>query len=366
MGCDLPDITPLEARQINPGVLSWWVQKVRKSAPPEGPDGIPTVPYPNFAVVEFEQVHPGNYVEIDLAKMNWNRKDSQVQRQDAYGWSKGKNVPAKRVTASSLADELRSADKKTSPEARRAEVKKVVDVIAHPQLQQALQTVNVGDTPGQNAARTLREWLQKAIKGNLAETTFSTHPADRDRSRMLREFVDGQSDGIPAFIGIKINYPWLKTNVDLNRVNPKTKQLIHRYVADPANVGMIVAYRGSNGNVDRQKPLTLEWRQSGAVVAGVKSLGQVPGGPLKGRAYGEKMLDRSVWKADLHQYLTKAGVVEYAVVAQGNVVVYQDGSERYIRNFSGSYGFKKSLLKGIVGIRRSPLSQRLISNTRLS
>jgi hypothetical protein len=141
---------------------------------------------------------------------------------------------------------------------------------------------------------------------------------------------------------------------------------VHRYVADPANVAYIVAYRGSNGNVKRDRPLTLEWRQSGALIPGVKLFGDVPEGPLRGRALGEKAIDQKEWKNALHQYLTRAGIAEYNFVSQGNVVVYEDGSELYIRNFSrSSCGFIKSWFKGIKAVRPSPLAERLIPNAKL-
>jgi hypothetical protein len=294
--------------------------------------------------------------------MNWNHKDSQNQRQGAYGWSKRNDVPVQRVTAASIADELRKADKKTSPESRRAEVGKIVDVVVHPQLHQTLVGTNIGDTPGASTAEALKNWLRKAIKGNLNKARFSSHPADQSKVKMLQDFITGKSEGIPSVIGVQILYPWLKSNMDLNRVDPKSGRLVHRYVADPANVAYIVAYRKSNGMVKRDRPLTLEWRQSWAVIPGVRLFEDVPEGPLRGRALGEKAIGKKDWKNALHQYLTNAGIAEYNFVSQGNVVVYEDGKEFYIRNFSGSYGFRKSLLKGIKAVRPSPLTQRLIPN----
>ena len=366
MACDLPDLKALEAKELRPSVIPWWVNRVRNTAPPEGPDGIPVLPKPNNMVSEFEKIHPGNFIEADLSKMNWNHKDSKVQREDSYSWSKKADIPSKRVTAASIIKDLRDADKKDSPESRRNEVKKIIDVVIHPQLGQVLKAANTGDTPGSNTAQALTAWLRKAIGGNFNKTIFSSHPADQRRFKMLHEFVNGQSDGIPAFIGVKILYPWLKTNIDLNRVDPQTKSLLHRYVADPANIGMIVAYKGSHNQVNRDRPITLEWRQSGSVIPGIKSLGQIPDGPLKGRSLGEKGISQNEWKEALHQYLANAGIAEYNIVSQGNVAVYKDGSERYIRNFSASYGFKKSLLKGITGVRRSPFAQKINSNVKIS
>lgn len=362
MGCDLPDLTALEARNLRPDLMAWWIDKVKKAAPPEGPEGIPVVSEPRFVVAGFEDVLPGNYIRADLAKMNWNHKDSQVQRQGAYGWSKRDDVPVQRVTAASITEELRKADKKTSPESRKAEVEKIVDVIVHPQLRQILKRTNTGDTPGASTAEALNIWLRKAINGNFRKTQFSSHPADKHRAKMLQDFITGQSEGIPGVIGVQRFQRSLKSNIDLNRVEPKSGRLVHRYVADPANVAYIVAYRRDNGKVKRDRPLTLEWRQSGAIIPGVKLFGEVPEGPLKGRAFGEKAIDQSKWKAALNQYLGKAGIAEYNFVSQGNVVVCEDGSEFYIRNFSGSYGFRKSWFKGIKAVRPSPLTQRLIPN----
>jgi len=365
MACHLPDLTSLETRNLQPGLMHWWVDKVRKAAPPKGPDGIPGIPEPRFAVAGFEKVHPGNYVEVDLAKMNWNHKDSHIQRQGDYGWSKRDDLPVQRVTAASIAEELRKTDKAATPESRSTEVEKIVNVIVHPRLYQTLERASIGDSPGASTAEALKIWLRKAIKGNLYKSQFSSHPADQRRAKMFQDFINGQTDVIPAVIGVQRLQRSLKSNIDLNRVDPKSGRLVHRYVADPANVAYIVAYRGSNGNVKRDRPLTLEWRQSGALIPGVKLFGDVPEGPLRGRALGEKAIDQKEWKNALHQYLTRAGIAEYNFVSQGNVVVYEDGSELYIRNFSGSYGFRKSWFKGIKAVRPSPLTERLIPNAKI-
>jgi len=235
--------------------MSWWVGKVRKAAPPEGADGIPIMPESRFAVDGFEEVHPGNYIEAELAKMNWNHKDSKVQRQGAYGWSKQEDLPVQRVTAASIADELRKADKEASPELRRAKVDKNVSVIVHPHLRQILKKTNTGNTPGASTAEALNNWLRKAIKCNPYGFTPVAHPADFSRGKMLLDFVNGKSEGIPSIIGIQVFCPSLKSNIDLNRVDPKSGRLVHRYVADPANVAYIVAYRRDNGKVKRDRPL---------------------------------------------------------------------------------------------------------------
>jgi hypothetical protein len=347
MACDLPNLTALEGRDLNPGRLQWWVERVRKAAPSPGKNGIPEIPLPHTAP-GFEEVLPGNFVHADLARMNWNRKDSGVQRQEIYGWSGKEHLPVKRVTAASIAEELRGADKKESLEKKKAEVWKIVKGVVHPRLKKALTDASMGDTPGAKAAEALKTWLQKSIRGNLDKSGFTPHPADQMRAKTLRDFVAGQTAAIPAFIGIKIYYPWLKANIDLNRVDPRNGEVLHRYVADPANVAKIVAYKKKDSQVNRNKPLTLDWRQSGAVMPNVKALGEVPEGLLNGRALGRKAIDQGAWRTSLHQFFEKAGIVEYAVVPQGCVLKYENGTEQYIRNFSTNYGFKNSQLKGIM------------------
>ena len=365
LACDLPDVTALEARNLPPWIISAWVDKVRSAAPQAGQEGIPAIPHPDFAVPEFEKVLQGNFIETDLAKLNWNRKHSRVQRQDAYGWCGLEDVPAKRIAAANLAASLRNADKEKTPEDRQKEVKKEVVVVVHPRLRAVLEAANTGERPGESSAAALISWLRKAVKGSLKDARLSSHPADQARAKALRDFADGTGEAIPAVIGVRIRYPWLKANMDLHRVERQTGQIVHRYVADPANQALIVAYLGSNGKVRRDKPMTLELRQSGAVVPGFKALSEVPAGPLQGRALGQPRPDPGEWQAALHAYLQSAEVAEYAMVSQGCVVHYEDGSERYIRNFSSSYGFKKSLFKGMVGVRRSPLSGRVIPNIRI-
>jgi len=325
------------------------------------------LPSPDFAVPHFETILPGNFIESDLARLNWNRKHSRVQRQGIYGWCGLEDTPVMRVAAGALAASLREADKKRTPEDRQKEVQKEVEVVVHPRLRAALVAANGGERPGEAAAAALKIWLRQAVKGSLKDSRFSSHPADQARAKALEDFAAGKSAAIPAVIGVRKREPGHKAQMDLHRLEHPNGRIVHRYWADPANQALIVAYQGSLGRVRRDKPLTLELRQSGAVVPGVKALGKVPAGPLQGRALGQARLNQNEWTAALHTYLRAAGVVEYASVSQGCVICYEDGSERYIRNFSSSpkYGFKKSLLKGIVGVRRSPLTGRVTRNAKI-
>ena len=58
MACDLPQITYLEGRNLQPGLIPWWVSRVRNMAPPPGPDGIPIMPEPLHVVEKFEDTFP--------------------------------------------------------------------------------------------------------------------------------------------------------------------------------------------------------------------------------------------------------------------------------------------------------------------
>ena len=301
----------------------------------------------------------------DLARMNWNRKDSKVQRQDAYGWCQRGDAPVKRIAAAGLATDLRNADKKASLEEKRDEVRKLMDKVVHPHLKKALEAVDEGDRPGEKSAERLITWLRKAIRGSLKNSNFSNHPADQRRGKMLQEFVEGNTDAIPSIIGVRMFYPEHKSQIDLARIHPRTGRVIHRYYSDPANRAIIVAYKKKNGIINRGHPFTLGIRQSGAVYPDAQSLGPLPYGPLKGSALGAGKRGDGLWKTALREYLAAAKVAEYFEVNQGCVVRYEDGSERYIRNFAPNYGFKKSLLKGIVGVRRSPFAGSVIPNEQI-
>jgi len=118
-----------------------------------------------------------------------------------------------------------------------------------------LKRANAGDKPGASTAESLNNWLRKAIKCNPYSFTPVTHPADFSRGKMLLDFVESKSEGIPSVIGIQVLCPSLKSNMDLNREEPKSSRLVHQYVADPANVDSITAYRKNNGVDNRSKRL---------------------------------------------------------------------------------------------------------------
>jgi len=219
------------------------------------------------------------------------------------------------------------------------------------------------DAPGRSCAYALTEWLKKSIKGSLKHARFSNHPADQSRKRLLEDFVSGKTDSIPAVIGIKMLRPHDTGAVDLGRVQEKNGPLIHRYRADPAVIAKIVCYSKGDKGWNFDKPIVFDWRQSWKVVPFNKTnVPPVPDGPLKGRCFGDPRINKSKWIEALEEYLKGVGIGQYTFVRQGNVAIYENGESRYIRNFSGTQGFKPSFLKGIVGIKRSPFSKRVIEN----
>ncbi|MBU0516886.1 MAG: RRXRR domain-containing protein [Proteobacteria bacterium] len=357
LACDLPDITRLEHMGLTVSDIDSWIEAVRDRPPEADQDGLPLVPKPKFAVDGFEEVLPGNFVHVDLGCFNWNRKNTAVQRQGIYGWSKRQDDPTIRKPAADWSNELKAAKKPEKVEA-------IIKSVAHPNLRRTLEEAHARDKTGEAVAKALIEWLRKAIKPTLADDGFSSHPANQRIKRGLIKFVESQDENIPVFIGVKRFSPDHKEQKYLSRAD-KTGRIIHRYMADPAYRAIIVGYEAGNGKVQRDTPLTCIVRQNGEVVPRLKKMGEVPDGPLKGRAWGEPAPKKEEWTAALHDYLAKAGVVEYAVVTQGCVLRHENGGERYLRNFSGDYGFSWGLLKGVSSVRRSPLTARAVANTKV-
>ncbi len=361
LACKLPaPRDQLEALNLRPRDLKAWTAAVAQAAPPPGPHGVPEAPEPDFITPGFEELLAGNCVKVNLALFNWNRKDKSVHRQDVYGWHQEKKVPTKRQAASELAAELKKAGKKKAA--------KIIESVIHPGLRATLEAAAQGDQPGQAAAQALAQWLRKSLRGSLRRARFSSHPADQRRRQLLQDFVDGKEETIPAIVGVARLRADATGKADLERVEPATGRRIHRYVADPANIAKIVGYKAVEGKVDRSSPLVLDWRQSWALLPALGQLPPVPEGPLRGRALGQPRPGRKEWFAALEAYLASLGVVEYALVSQGCVLLYEDGSQRYLRNFSTSKdqgGFKNAFLRGIVALRRSPLTDSVIPNKKL-
>lgn len=368
LACKLPaPRDQLKALNLRPRDVKQWADDVMQAAPPAGPEGIPEMPQPSFAVPAFEELLPGNYLLVDLALFNWNRKDKSIHLQDIYGWHREQNQPTKRMAASSLAQKLKEADKGQTREARESKALNIIDTVLHPDLRACLVAAATGEKPGHAAAQALTQWLRKSLRGSLKRARFSSHPADQRRKQLLYAFVEGKSDSLPATVGVTCLCPSVTRKADLERIDPTTGRRIHRYVASPANIAKIVGYREIKGKVDRSKPVVLEWRQSWRILTAndKRGLPPIPPGPLMGRAFGQPLPKRKEWLSALENYLSEAGVVEYNLVQQGCVLIYEDGSERYLRNFSSSQGFKTGLLHGIVAVRRSPFSDVCTPNVKL-
>lgn len=364
LASDLPSPTALEGLNLRPPDMRSWASSVAGRAPKANDEGLPEMPEPGFAVPGFEEVLPGNFVQTDLAFMNWNRKDVGILSQDIYGWCEREGKPTKRETAPALAAALREVDKKQEPKARRAAAKKIIENIAHPQLRAALAGAAVGDEPGQAAAQAMIGWFRRSLRRSLKSSPFSSHPADQHRKGMLEDFVQGRDDSIPVTVGVNMRKDGIGKKLDLERVDRRGR-LVHRYIVTTPNQGVIVAYQSRNGEPVRAKPLILDWRQSGEVVPQWARAPEVPEGPLKGRRLGEAAPASEVWWACLRKYLRACGAEEYAVLTQGCVVLYDHGGRRFIRNFATDQGFKKKLLCGIVAVQGSPFADEVLVNRNI-
>lgn len=308
MACNLPSPSLLEAKFLKPMGVDTWISKVKVLAPPPGPDGIPVLPLHAGLVEGFEEVAPGNYILTDVGLMNWNRKDTKVQRQDAYGWSKREDVPVKRIGASGFAQDLFKTGKNMS------KIKKMINDVVHLNLRTFLNNNLRSENPGETASIALRNWFRKVIGKNLEGSLFSKHPSDQERLGLIKRFVDGESDIIPSIIGLRCFYRDHAAQLDLKRFDSKSGKIIHHYFADPAIRAYIVAYQENNGGVRRNRPFVFKWRQSSEVIHEYSSLGPVPEGPLKGSALGQASLNLRTWEKALHEYLASLGFKEFAIV----------------------------------------------------
>jgi hypothetical protein len=319
LACDLPSPTILEVLNLPVRSLKSWALSVRKKVPDVGPDGVPEIADVSFAVAGFESVLPGNYVEANLSFFNWNRRDSRIQRQEIYGWNKYKNVPTKRTAASALAADLKKTDSVEKAQ-------KIIDNVLHPNLRSELEGANTGDQPGENCAKALTNWLRKTIKESLKRDKFSDHPANQNRKKMLQEFVKGKTDSMPVTIGVTMLRPDGRGHIDITRVGKNPSHIIHRYWADPPTIAKIIGYKAGRSGVNKKTPLVFDWRQSGAIIPKRKSIPLTTEYLLRGHALGQERPDESAWYQALHNYFKDIGIVEYAIIRQGNVVLYLDGT----------------------------------------
>jgi hypothetical protein len=365
LASDLPPVETLKASHLRAKDWNEWQTDAMIRAPKAGSSGIPHLKLLFAPVPGFEEIITGNFVLSDLSLFNWNRKDSGTHKQDPYGWCRPKNCPYKRKKAAELAAGLSAIDKAWyTAERKHEEVNKLINQVAHPNLRTHLKTTTNCGTPGQAAADALVQWLRVSIKNSLSHSDMSTHPGDRARNDELAKFSDGGA--LPPIIGIRKLYPMRTGNVDLCR-GGSNGEVTHWYQTDPANIGYVLAYPSEKGIVDRKNPIIVEIRQSGAlrVRLGKEHFPDCNGEYLwKGRTLGLRNgpcpieAQSEAWSNALEIALRRNGMFEYGIITQGCVLKYLDSRERFIRNFSGNYGFRNEALKNVVALKRTPFVQK--------
>jgi 5-methylcytosine-specific restriction endonuclease McrA len=352
LACQLPDPTPLEARGVNIHTVGTWRRKVLSQAPKAGKEGIPTIPNYPWYVEGFETVDPGGYVAVEMATMNWNQKDSAKHKQDPYGWSDKAEKPTKRKSALALYDEIvKEKDKK--------KVERIIQTIYHPTLRDTMLAVLDQDPVGPTIAEVMKKWLQQSVRKSINKSTFSNHPADQARKLQLENFVNNNDSPVPKIMGIKCLDTGVQGKIDLERLDPITGKTGHRYMADPANQSMILAYpRLENGKADFAKPYTAGVRQNFALKTENTKFLPKPPELENGLIWGSKAPSNHLWRKKLETYLSDCGFHSYAMLTPCCVIRYKDGKEKFIRNFDKSKDFKKRILTNVIGVRRTPFSDR--------
>ncbi|MGC8602861.1 MAG: RRXRR domain-containing protein [Desulfomonilaceae bacterium] len=354
LACKLPDPRPLEVRGINTHAIGTWRRNVISQAPKASTGGLPAVPNYPWYVEDFEAVDSG-YVTVEMARINWNQRDSATHKQDPYGWSPKKMKPTKRTSALELYEELMK-------ERDQKKIVKITETISHPQLRKAMADVKGSPNLGPNVAGAMKKWLRQSVQNSIKNSVFSNHPADVARKKQLEEFANNEDGPIPKVIGIKRFDTGVQGKVDLERLDVQTKEIGHRYMADPANRAMVLAYPcKSNGEADFSMPYTAGVRQNSSLKIEGTKFRLRPELLEKGVVWGNKSVSAYQWQKTLEEYLASCGFHSYILLAPCCVVRYSGGKEKFIRNFDKSKEFKKSILKNIVGIRRTPFSNRLIA-----
>ncbi len=352
LASQLPDPNPLESRGLNLHTVGAWRRSVVSRSPRVGKTGIPVLPIYKWYVEGFEHVDSDGYVLVEMATMNWNKKDSATHKQDPYGSCSTSGKPTKRTSAAALYDDLvKEKDQKR--------LTGIIDSIYHPALRSAM-TEGLSDSPaGPSVAKILREWLRKSVRNSIGKSSFSEHPADVSRKRDLESFINNPDAPIPRIIGIKRFDSGVQGKIDLERLDQVTGKTGHRYMAQPANKGVLLVYRaGSNGKTDFSKPFIGRIRQNSSLKTDSKVFGPKPVELERGLIWGDSSYSNG-WERVLEEYLRSCGFTEYLVLTAGCVACYQDGKQLFIRNFD-KQDFKVSMLKGIVGVRRTPFSDRII------
>lgn len=357
----LPDLYPVESLNIPVERLRSWASAVRARAPKPSISGVPECPAVDACVDGFETVHPSGYVEMEIRSMRWNQKDSMTHKQDPYGWSEKRQLPTKRKAALDLYGELK---KESSPQ----KVKGIVGLIHHPALNKAvLESINP-ESPGASAAEALKAWLRLSVKNSIVNSRFSRHPGDMARKAELEKFVTEDDCPIPAVIGVKMFDMGVRGKIDLVRMDRITGKAGHRYMTQPPNRAVIVAYpQKQNGKPALDRPYCLYLRQNQAITTeGSPIFKPLPSALSEGVMLGNKSSKKGNRERVLEAYLSECGFHSYAYLTPGCVAHYRNGEDWFVRNFDKSKGFKKERLKNITGVRRTPFVEQVVSLKSLS
>jgi len=354
LASELPDLYPVESLNIPLSSLKAWSASVKRKAPKPSADGIPSIQNLNDFVDGFEVVHGDGYVDVALRTMVWNQRDTMTHKQDPYGWSAKDKRPTKRTSALDLYTELKKE--------KAGKVKNKVELIHHPSLRKAVSDAVTPENPGGTAAEALKLWLCNSVRNTLKTSHFSNHPGDRARKEALEKFASNENETIPAVIGVKMFDLGVQGKIDLERLDRQTGNVGHRYMTQPPNRGVIVAYpKASDGHPDMARPCCLYLRQNGAVIPeGLAIFKPLPDKLSKGRIFGSHNNEVSTLFRDVEDYLKDCGFFGYILLTPGCVAHYADGHSWFVRNFDQSKDFKKFRLRNIVAIRKTPFSQKLI------
>jgi hypothetical protein len=301
-------------------------------------------------------VHPSGYVEVEIRSMRWNQKDSMTHKQDPYGWSEKRQLPTKRKAALDFYGELK---KETSLQ----KVKGMATLIHHPALNKTvLENINP-ESPGESAAESLKAWLRLSVKNSIAHSRFSNHPGDMARKSELETFIMEDDCPIPAVIGVKMFDMGVRGKIDLERMDRHAGKAGHRYMTQPANRAVIVAYpKKKDGKPAMDKPHCLYLKQNQAITTEGSTLFKpLPSVLSEGVMLGKKSNAKSNRKRALETYLSECGFHSYAYLTPGCVAHYQNQESWFVRNFDKSEGFKKGRLKDITGVRRTPFVEQVVS-----
>ena len=352
LASNLPDFYPVESLNIPMEQLKGWTIAVRKRAPRPGSDGIPAISVKD-AVEGFEKVHGPGYIEMEVRAMAWNKKNSMTHKQDPYGWSETLRMPTKRKAA---ADLYANMMKETS----LTKLKSMVERFYHPALKHYILGKMSDDKPGQSAAMALKEWLRTSVKNSLPNSKFSNHPGDQARKADLENFVAAAAAPIPVIIGVKMIDTGVQGKIDLERMDPRTGQIVHRYMTQPPNKAVYVAYpKKSDGIMDPLKPCLLFLRQNDSIITeSLAVFHPLPEGLARGHVLGGvKVIVHG--RELLEKYLEECGFYCYIRLTPGCVINYKDGQQWFVRNFDQSKDFKKARLRNIKSVKKTPFSSRV-------